>query len=138
MRESSTQRRINAQAREAMAGILLFDIADPRLQSVTVTGCKVSPDRGHCTVYYEAPAGTYAECEEAFARASSAIRACFSKRLQWRVTPELHFFLDDTVDDALRISAALAKEGRALSELTDGEGVHVEADVYDGLDEGGR
>ena len=138
MGESSTQRRINAQAREALAAILLFDISDPRLQSVTVTGCKVSPDRGHCTVYYEAPAGTYDACAAAFARASSAIRACLSQRLQWRITPELQFILDDTVDDALRISAALAKEGRALSELTDGEGVKVEADVYEGLDEGGR
>ena len=132
MRESSTQRRINEQAREAMAAILLFDISDPRLQSVTVTGCKVSPDRSHCAVFYEAPAGTYEDTQAAFKRAGAAIRACFSKRLDWRVTPALQFVLDNTVDDALRISAALEKEAEALQEIAPEGGVQM-GDAYVGL-----
>lgn len=135
VRESSTQRRINEQAREAMASVLLFDIADPRLQGVTVTGCKVSPDRTHCAVFYEAPAGTYGECEMAFKKAGSAIRACMAKRLGWRVTPALQFILDNTVDDALRISAALSREADALSEIAPEGGVQVLEDAYIGLEQ---
>lgn len=129
MRESSTQRRMNEQAREAMASILLFDVSDPRLREATVTGCKVSPDRGHCWVYYSAPAGAYEAVAKAFEKASGAIRSCLSKRLDWRVTPAVHFVLDDTVDDALRISAALDAEAKALHEIAP-DGIVGEEDAY--------
>ena len=134
MRESSTQRKINEQAREAVAAILLFDISDPRLASVTVTGCKVSPDRSHCAVFYEAPAGQYEACEAAFKKAAPAIRACFSKRLNWRVTPAMQFVLDATVDEAFRISAALEREAGALAEIAPEGGVRMAEDAYVGLD----
>ena len=129
MRESSTQRKMNEQAREAMASILLFDIADQRLRDATVTGCKVSPDRAHCWVYYAAHAGSYDDVAKAFEKASGAIRSCLAKRLAWRVTPQVHFVLDDTVDDALRISAALDAESRALQELGP-DGIDADADAY--------
>lgn len=131
MRESSTQRKMNEQAREAMASILLFDISDPRLREVTVTGCKVSPDRGHCWVYYSAHAGAYEAVAKAFDKASGAIRSCLAKRLEWRVTPAVHFVLDDTVDDALRIAAALDAESKALHELNP-DGIEAEDDAYKG------
>ena len=134
MRESSTQRKINEQAREAVAAILLFDISDPRLVGVTVTGCKVSPDRSHCAVFYEAPVGQYDACEAAFAKAAHAIRACFSRRLNWRVTPAMQFVLDATVDEAFRISAALEREADALAEIAPEGGVRLDGDAYVGLD----
>ena len=136
VRESSTQRKINEQAREAMASVLLFDVSDPRLREVTVTGCKVSPDRTHCAVFYEAPAGMYDACEAAFKKAGSAIRACMAKRLGWRVTPALQFILDNTVDDALRISAALIREADALSEIAPEGGVQVSEEAYVDLGQG--
>ena len=131
MGESSPQRKMNEQAREAMASILLFDISDPRLREVTVTGCKVSPDRGHCWVYDSAHAGSYEAVARAFEKASGAIRSCLSKRLDWRVTPAVHFVLDDTVDDAIRISAALDDEARALRELNP-DGIDGAEDAYKG------
>ena len=131
MRESSTQRKMNEQAREAMASVLLFDIADPRLREATVTGCKVSPDRGHCWVYYSAHAGQYAAMSKAFEKASGAIRSCLAKRLGWRVAPAVHFVLDDTVDDALRISAALDAEARTLHDINP-DGIDGDEDAYKG------
>ena len=60
-----------------------------------------------------------------------AIRSCLSRRLDWRVTPQVHFVLDDTVDDAIRISAALDDEARALHELNP-EGIDGIEDAYKG------
>ena len=52
MKQSSSNRKVNEQAREVIAGILLFEISDPRLELVTITGCEVSYDRSVCNVFY--------------------------------------------------------------------------------------
>ena len=45
-------RKVDEQAREVIANIMLFDVSDPRLELVTITGCSVSYDRAYCDVYY--------------------------------------------------------------------------------------
>ena len=45
MKQSASNRKVNEQAREVIASILLFDVSDPRLHLVTITGCGVSYDR---------------------------------------------------------------------------------------------
>ena len=52
MKQGSSSRKVNEQAREVIASILLFDISDPELSMVTITGCEVSFDRSVCNVYY--------------------------------------------------------------------------------------
>ena len=52
MKQSASNRKVNEQAREVIASILLFDVSDPRLHLVTITGCEVSYDRSVCNVYY--------------------------------------------------------------------------------------
>ena len=39
MKQNKNSRRINEQAREKLAYILMFDVSDPALQFVTLTGC---------------------------------------------------------------------------------------------------
>ena len=39
MKQGSSSRKVNEQAREVIASILLFDISDPELSMVTITGC---------------------------------------------------------------------------------------------------
>ena len=38
-------RKVDEQAREVISSILLFEVSDPRLQLVTITGCSISFDR---------------------------------------------------------------------------------------------
>ena len=42
MKQGSQNRKVNQQAREVIANILLFEISDPKLSLVTITGCEVS------------------------------------------------------------------------------------------------
>ena len=51
MKQSSSNRRVNEQAREVISEILLFEISDPRLDMVTITGVEVSYDRSVANVY---------------------------------------------------------------------------------------
>lgn len=127
MKQNSSMRRVNEQAREVIASALLFDIADPRLDLVTITGCEVSFDRSVCNVYYTADASTYDEVADAFQKASGHIRSIMARRLSWRVAPELRFMLDTTVDEAARIERALLKEKeRVMSD--DSESVQADED----------
>ena len=104
MKQGSSSRKVNEQAREVIASILLFDISDPELSMVTITGCEVSFDRSVCNVYYSTDKQRYDKVGEAFTRASGRIR--------WRVAPELRFMLDRSVDTAERIAGALARESQ--------------------------
>ena len=117
MKQGSGSRKVNEQAREVIANILLFEISDPRLSMVTITGCEVSYDRSYCNVYYSAEKGNYDSVAAAFKAASGRIRSLMAKRLSWRVAPELRFLLDTTVDEAERISRALNREQRHFEEL---------------------
>lgn len=110
MKQGSTNRKVNEQAREVIAGIMLFEISDPRLSLVTVTGCEVSYDRSVCNVYYTASPDEYEGAAAAFAKASGRIRSLMARRLSWRVAPELRFMLDKSVDEAERIAQALERD----------------------------
>ena len=122
MKQSQSSRRVNEQARQVIAEILMFEISDPRLRLVPVTGCEVSFDRSFCNVYYTASKGTYDDVQKAFESASGRIRSLMGKKLTWRVSPELRFFLDKSVDEAERISYALEQErGRQHPSIDDEE-----------------
>ena len=107
MKQGASSRKVNEQAREVIASIMLFDISDPRLRLVTITGCEVSFDRSYCNVYYTAERGSYESTAEAFRKATGRIRSLMARQLSWRVAPELRFILDTSVDEAERISTAL-------------------------------
>ena len=110
MKQSSSSRKVNERAREALANILLYEVSDPRLHLVTVTGCEVSFDRSYCNVFYTAEPGRYKEAADGFEAASGRIRSLMGRALSWRVTPELRFLLDPSLDEAQRINAAIARD----------------------------
>ncbi|MEG0071010.1 MAG: 30S ribosome-binding factor RbfA [Raoultibacter sp.] len=110
MKQSSSNRKVNEQAREIIANILLFEISDPRLELVTITSCEVSYDRSVCNVFYTTETERYAGAAEAFLTAAGRIRSLMAKQLSWRIAPQLRFMLDSSVDEAERITTALAKD----------------------------
>lgn len=111
MKQTSTSRRVNEELREKIANVLLFQIADPRLELVTVTDVEVSKDREVANVYVSADASRYDEVMEGLEAAKGRIRSLVGKSLGWRVTPELRFFIDPSVDAAERIASLFSDEG---------------------------
>lgn len=110
MKQGSQNRKVNQQAREVIANILLFEISDPRLSLVTITGCEVSYDRSACNVFYTADKSEYEAVASAFSKASGRIRSLMARQLSWRVAPQLRFILDNSVDQAERIATALERD----------------------------
>ena len=116
MKQGSSSRRVNEQARQVIAETLMFEISDPRLSMVTITGCEVSFDRSVCNVYYTTSPDSYDEVQAAFEKAAGRIRSILAKKLSWRTSPELRFFIDKSVDEAERIARALASERQRMGE----------------------
>lgn len=110
MKQNSSSRRVNEQARQVIAETLMFEFSDPRLSLITVTGCEVSFDRSACNVYYTTMPEKYEDAEQALSKAAGRLRSLLAKKLSWRTSPELRFFLDQSVDEAERIAKALEHE----------------------------
>ncbi|WP_251212288.1 30S ribosome-binding factor RbfA [Adlercreutzia murintestinalis] len=113
-------RKVDEQAREVISNILLFDVSDPRLRMVTITGVNVSFDRAYADVHYTAEPERYAAVEAAFSAARGHIRSLMAKQLHWKQAPELRFHLDETVDAAEKLGAYLSEERARQEALQQG------------------
>ena len=100
MKQNAATRRTGEQLREKLGTILLFEISDPRLDLVTLTGCEVSVDRSFARVYVSCEADRYDEVLEALDSAKGKIRKLLSRALDWRVVPQLDFKIDRSTDQA--------------------------------------
>ncbi|HIU23406.1 30S ribosome-binding factor RbfA [Olsenella sp. Marseille-QA0557] len=134
MKQNSGSRRSNELAREKLANILLYEIADPDLAFVTITGVEVSVDRSFMRVYVSCEPDRYDEVLAALARAKGRIRSLLGRSLGWRVTPEIAFTIDTTTDEAERIARALENVPETMSIEKDEQGYPVEHE--DGSEEG--
>ncbi len=118
MKRTNATRKTSEELRNRIANIILFQISDPRLQMVTVTGADVSKDRAYADIYVSADKGSYEEVEAGFEAAKGRIRSLLARELEWRVTPELRFHIDTTVDNAERIAKVLEEERQWQDSIT--------------------
>lgn len=107
MKQNQATRRLAETARQKLAGIMMYEMSDPDLEFVTITGCEVSVDRSVMKVYVSCDADRYDEVMAALNRGKGRMRSLLGRALGWRVTPELIFKIDTTTDEAEKIARAL-------------------------------
>ena len=92
--------RLGGQVRSVIAQCLLLEVKDPRLKSVDVTDVVISPDLGHAKVYYYARGEDDAldKIAKALQHASGFLRRRVGQEIRARVTPELVFYYDDSIE----------------------------------------
>lgn len=77
---------------------------------ITITALNVSPDFRHAQIGVMPLGGVGQETAVKYMKANAwYLRTFLSKQLKLRVTPELHFYLDDHFDQAAKIDALIAK-----------------------------
>ncbi len=118
MKKTPATRKASEILREKIASVLLFHVSDPRLQMVTVTECVVSKDRSVAQVFVSCDKARYDEVAAGLEAAKGRIRSVVGRELDWRVTPELRFTIDTTVDTAERIAEVLEGEREWASSIT--------------------
>ena len=82
---------------------------------MTVTGAEVSPDRSVLLVFVSTDPERYEEVLEGLESAKGRIRSLAGRALGWRVTPELRFYIDKSVDSGMRIEEALQQVPPSLA-----------------------
>jgi ribosome-binding factor A len=140
MKQTPNSRRLSETAREIVASIIATEVSDPRLELITVTGAEVSPDRSVINVYVSTDPDRYDEVLAGLNSAKGRIRTLVGNAVTWRVTPELRFYIDESVDSGMAIEEALrevpptlaaeraAEEAAAAEEpMTDSADVSEEA-----------
>jgi ribosome-binding factor A len=101
--------RMAEAIREVVATTILFDVADPRVRSVTVLRVEVSSDLRSATVYVSIM-GSEGERKQAFrglVHAGGFLQARVAARLQTRFTPVLSFKHDDSVKKSVELARVI-------------------------------
>jgi ribosome-binding factor A len=98
--------RIAEAIREVVSSAILFEVADPRVRSVTVLRVEVSGDLRNATIYVSI---MWTEAEQKLAmrglqHAAGFLQARVAARLQTRFTPVLTLKRDDSVKKSIEIS----------------------------------
>ena len=106
MAGSQRLRRVADQIQRELSDLLRTELKDPRVGMITLTGVEVSPDLGHAKVFFTTlgDAESLARTEAGLARAAGFLRSELGHRLRLRVTPEVRFVHDPSVERGARLS----------------------------------
>lgn len=107
---SIKRERMSERVHLILSQLLLKEIADPRLQDITVTEVSLDPELMVAKVYVSALGDEERQPEvmQGLRRAGGFLRREVGKRVRLRNTPELHFYWDSALAQADRIHGILS------------------------------
>lgn len=96
---------------ELLASLLLFDVSDPRLKEVQITGVDVATDLKYADVHYimidERNPEPSAAVHAALQGSAKFLRKMLGERMTMKFVPELRFYYDESIERGRRIEALL-------------------------------
>lgn len=112
---SRRSERVSGLLLETIAETLLYEVKDPRVHAVTVTGVRITPDLKTAKIFFVTrKADDISDALAGLRKATGFIRRQVAKRSQLRYTPDLEFHYDDTLENVNRLESllrqAMAKE----------------------------
>lgn len=103
-------RRVAEQMKKDLSLIINKQIKDPRVSAMTsITDVQLSRDLRYASIYVSIY-GTESEKDEtlqALVRASGYIRSEIGRRIRLRYTPEINFYLDNSIEYGAHIEKVL-------------------------------
>jgi len=103
--------RVGQAIQFEISQMLQKDLKDPSIGFATITHVKMSADLKHAKIYISV-LGSDADKEktlQGFQRAKGFIRKELAVRLNFRYTPDLIFFIDDTMEKAAHLERLFQK-----------------------------
>ena len=99
--------RINDAVAEELA-IALGEVREPKVigNFVSITRAEVAPDLKYATVYFSC-IGSFEEAGEGLKKCTGMLRHHLATTLNLRITPELHFVKDGSMEHGARIAKLL-------------------------------
>ena len=111
--------KVNESIKETLSSVITAEgLKDPRIGFVTVTGVETSSDLRHAKVFVSVLGGQTERdlTMTALDKSRGFLQGRINASLHMKRTPQLHFFYDDTLDNAMRIERALKREAELLGE----------------------
>lgn len=102
--------RMSAEVRKEIQSVVMNGLKDPRVSPMTsITDAKVTPDLKYCTVYVSVLGGEQEleETLEGLRRASGYLRSELARTVNLRITPELRFVPDRSLEYGAHIDSIL-------------------------------
>ena len=101
--------RIDEELKKEITNILTYDLKNPNVTGLlSVTRVKITPDFKYAKVYVSIMNAKNTKATFAAIKKSAGfIRTEIAKRVNLRITPELVFVLDDSIEYGTRIDAIL-------------------------------
>ncbi len=103
--------RLSGEIQKEIADIIAREVKDPRLSFVTVVNVVADTDLSSAKIYVSLiDPQTKEDVIAALNSAKGFIRSNLAKRLKVRTTPELHFYIDDTISYAIQMSKIIDRQ----------------------------
>lgn len=101
--------RIDEELRKEISQIISFELKNPEATGlISVTRVKITPDFKYAKVYISIlNSKSETKTLEALKKSSGFIRSLIAKRVNLRVTPELIFEIDDSIEYGEKIEKIL-------------------------------
>jgi|DewCreStandDraft_4_1066084.scaffolds.fasta_scaffold08860_6 ribosome-binding factor A len=105
--------RVSESVREALAELILREVKDPRVVSVTITAVRVTNDLARAHVRFRCLGDEAAQvrCLAGLQSATGFLRAQLLRRLQLRRAPQLSFEVDSSLPELERLAQAMHRAG---------------------------
>ena len=101
--------RVGGQVQKELSNLLLKDIRDPRLDSVTIMHVSITDDLRLARIYFSVAEGEERKLGAlaGFKSASGYLRRQLSHRLELRHVPALEFLYDESFERATKLNKVL-------------------------------
>jgi ribosome-binding factor A len=101
--------RVNEELKKEISNIISYELKNPEATGlITVTKVKITPDFKYAKVYVSILNSKNNEkTMETLKKSSGFIRSLVAKRVNLRITPELVFEIDDSIEYGMKIDSIL-------------------------------
>ncbi len=101
--------RIDEELKKQISGIISYELKNPKITGlISVTKTKITPDLKYAKVYVSIlNSKNTKDTFAALKQSSGYIRTEIAKRINLRITPELVFVLDDSMEYGAKIDQIL-------------------------------
>jgi ribosome-binding factor A len=101
--------RVAEQLQRELAQLIQMEVKDPRIRMVTITGVEVTRDYAHANVYYTTLEGESRKLQEGLEKSAGFLRSRLGASIKLRVTPQLHFIFDSSIERGSHLSQLIDK-----------------------------
>jgi len=114
--------RVADQIQKELAQLIAYQVKDPRVGMVTITGVDVTREFDHAKVFFTVMGADQEGIKDTLtglSKAAGFLRRELGKAIRLRTIPQLHFHYDSTIENAAHLSSLIEQAVKSDKHLSD-------------------